>query len=167
MIAPTPPKPASIFTGTQRDTAMNVENILMQKGTDVTTIAPEASVKRAADWLRAKDIGALVVVRDDAVLGIISERDIIHAFSQYGEAVASMPVKDIMTHGLITVAPGDDLNRMMRLMTRHRLRHLPVLRDGKLAGIISIGDVVKRQLDDLQLETNVLRDVLIAEQSGH
>ena len=105
MIAPTPPKPASISTGTQRDTAMNVENILMQKGTDVTTIAPEVSIKSAADWLRAKNIGALVVTRDDAVLGIISERDIVRAFSQYGEPVASMPVKDIMTHGLITVAP--------------------------------------------------------------
>jgi CBS domain-containing protein len=141
---------------------MNVEDILKQKGTDVATIEPEASIKRAANWLSAKDIGALVVARDDAVIGIISERNIIHAFSEYGEAVASMPVKDIMTHGLITVALEDDLNRVMRLMTRHRVRHLPVLRDGKLAGIISIGDVVKRRLDDLELETNVLRDVYIA-----
>ena len=143
---------------------MNVENILVQKGTDVATIAPQASIKRAADWLRAKDIGALVVARDDTVLGIISERDIVRALAQYGELVASMHVKDIMTHGVITVAPGDDLNRVMRLMTRHRVRHLPVLRNGKLAGIISIGDVVKRWLDDLELETNVLRDVYIA---GH
>jgi predicted transcriptional regulator len=141
---------------------MNVDNILMQKGKDVATIRPEVSIKRAADWLRAKNIGALVVARDDAVLGIISERDIVRAFSQYGEPVASMAVKDIMTHGLITVAPGDDLNRVMRLMTRHRVRHLPVLRNGKLAGMISIGDVVKRRLDDLELETNVLRDVYIA-----
>jgi CBS domain-containing protein len=141
---------------------MNVENILVQKGTDVATIGPDASIKRAADWLHAKNIGALVVARDDTVLGIISERDIVHAFSQYGEPVASMTVKDIMTHGLITVAPGDDLNRVMRLMTRHRVRHLPVLRNGRLAGIISIGDVVKRRLDDLELETNVLRDVYIA-----
>lgn len=141
---------------------MNVENILLQKGTDVATIRPEASIKRAADWLRAKNVGALVVARDEAVLGIISERDIVRAFSQYGEPVASMPVSDIMTHGLITVAPGDDLNRVMRLMTRHRVRHLPVLRNGRLAGIISIGDVVKRRLDDLELETNVLRDVYIA-----
>jgi CBS domain-containing protein len=141
---------------------MNVENILMQKGTDVATIRPEASIKRAADWLRAKNVGALVVASDDAALGIISERDIVRASSQYGEPVASMPVKEIMTHGVITVAPGDDLNRVMRLMTRHRVRHLPVLRNGKLAGIISIGDVVKRRLDDLELETNVLRDVYIA-----
>jgi CBS domain-containing protein len=141
---------------------MNVDNILKQKGPNVATIAPEASIKRAADWLRAKDIGALVVTRNDAVLGIISERDIIHALSEYGEEVASMQVKDIMTHGLITVALEDDLNRLMRLMTRHRVRHLPVLRDGKLAGIISIGDVVKRRLDDLELETHVLHDLSIA-----
>ncbi len=148
--------------GTQRDAAMNVESILVQKGTDVATIGPEASIKRAADWLRAKNIGALVVARDDAVLGIISERDIVRAFSQHGEEVASMAVKDIMTHGLITVAPGDDLDRVMRLMTRHRVRHLPVTRNGKLDGIISIGDVVKHRLDDLELETNVLRDIYIA-----
>lgn len=141
---------------------MNVENILVEKGTDVATIGPEASIKRAADWLRAKNIGALVVARDDAVLGIISERDIVRAFSQHGEEVVSMSVKDIMTHSLVTVTPEDDLNGAMRLMTRHRVRHLPVLRKGKLAGMISIGDVVKRRLDHLELETKVLRDVYVA-----
>jgi len=83
---------------------MNVENILVQKGADVATIGPEVSVKKAADWLRAKNIGALVVTRDDTVLGTISERNIVRAFSQYGEQIASMPVKDIMTHGFITVS---------------------------------------------------------------
>ena len=141
---------------------MNVNYILVQKGTDVATIGPDASIKRAADWLRAKNIGALIVARDDAVLGIVSERDIVRALSQYGEPVASMPVKDIMTHGLITVSPEDDVNGVMRLMTRHRVRHLPVLRNGKIAGIISIGDVVKHRLDDLELETKVLRDIYIA-----
>jgi CBS domain-containing protein len=86
---------------------MNVESILRQKGTDVATITPEASIKRAADWLRAKNVGALVVTSSDASLGIISERDIVRAFSQYGEPVASMQVKDTMTHGLIsrTISP--------------------------------------------------------------
>lgn len=141
---------------------MNVQSILMQKGTDVVTIGPEANIKIAADWLRAKNIGVLVVVRDDAVLGIISERDIVRALSQYGEPVASMPVRTVMTQAVITVAPGDDLNGVMRLMTSRRVRHLPVLRNSRLAGIISIGDVVKRRLDDLELETNVLRDIYIA-----
>jgi CBS domain-containing protein len=73
-----------------------------------------------------------------------------------------MQVKDIMTHGLITASPGDDLTHLMRLMTRHRVRHMPVLHNGKLAGIISIGDVVKHRLDDLELEASVLRDVYVA-----
>src|SRR6516165_7517475 len=116
---------------------MNVESILREKGIDVATIEPEASVKRAADWLHARNIGCLVVTRGNAILGVISEREIVHALSQYGEQVASMPIKEIMRHGLVTVAPEDDLNRVMKLMTRHRVRHMPVLRDGKLSGIIS------------------------------
>ena len=141
---------------------MNVESILEGKGTEVVTIAPEASIKRAADWLRAKNLGVLVVTNNDVILGIISERDIVWALSQYGEKVASMQVKDIMTHDLITASLGDDLTHLMRLMTRRRVRHMPVLRDGKLVGIISIGDLVKHRLDDLELEASVLRDVYIA-----
>jgi CBS domain-containing protein len=141
---------------------MNVESILEDKGTEVVTIAPQASIKIAADWLRAKNVGALVVTNNDAILGIISERDIVRAFSQHGEPVASMQVKDVMTRGLITASLGDDLSHLMRLMTRHRVRHMPVLRKGKLVGIISIGDVVKQRLGDLELEANVLRDVYIA-----
>jgi CBS domain-containing protein len=139
---------------------MTIESILKRKGTDVTTIAPEASIKRAADWLSAKNIGALVVVTsENAVLGLISEREIVHAFSRYGETAASMPVKEIMRHGVTTVSPDESVNRVMNLMTHQRVRHMPVLRGGKLAGIVSIGDVVKHRLEDLELETNVLRDV--------
>ena len=141
---------------------MSVESILKQKGTDVTTITPGATIKRAADWLRLKNIGCLVVTDGEQVLGLISEREIVHAFSHYGEAAAAMPVKEIMRHGVITVFPDESINRVMNLMTRHRVRHMPVLRDGKLAGVISIGDVVRHRLDDRQLETNVLRDAYIA-----
>jgi CBS domain-containing protein len=138
---------------------MTIESILRRKGTDVTTIAPEASIKRAADWLRAKNIGALVVTRDNAVLGLISEREIVRAFSRYGETAGSMPVKEIMQYGVPTVSQDESINRVMNLMTHHRVRYMPVLRDGNLAGIVSIGDVVKHRLEDLELETNVLRDV--------
>jgi CBS domain-containing protein len=141
---------------------MTIETILRQKGTDVATIEPEARVRKAADWLRVKNIGALVVTSGDAVLGVISEREIVHALSRYGETVASMPVKEIMRYGVITVFPDESVSRVMHLMTRHRVRHMPVLRDGKLAGIISIGDVVKHRLEDLESETNVLRDVYMA-----
>ena len=139
---------------------MTIESILKRKGTDVTTIAPEASIKRAADWLSAKNIGALVVVTsENAVLGLISEREIVHAFSRHGETAASMPVKEIMRHGVTTVSPDESVNRVINLMTHQRVRHMPVLRGGKLAGIVSIGDVVKHRLEDLELEANVLRDV--------
>ena len=141
---------------------MTIETILRQKGTEVATIDPEASIRRAADWLSVKNIGALVVTSGEAVLGLISEREIVHAFSRFGETAASMSVKEIMRHGVITVSPEESVNRVMKLMTHHRVRHMPVLRDGKLAGIISIGDVVRHRLDDLQLETNVLRDAYIA-----
>jgi predicted transcriptional regulator len=141
---------------------MTIETILGQKGTDVATIEPEASVRKAADWLRVRNIGALVVTSANAVLGVISEREIVHALSRYGETVASMPVKEIMRYGVITVSPDESVSRVMHLMTRHRVRHMPVLRDGKLAGIISIGDVVKHRLEDLESETNVLRDAYMA-----
>ncbi len=138
---------------------MTIENILRRKGTNVTTIAPEASVKRAADWLSAKNIGALVVTDENTVVGLVSEREIVHAFSRYGETAGSMSVKEIMQHGVTTVSPDESINRVMNLMTHHRVRHMPVLRGGKLAGIVSIGDVVKHRLEDLELETSVLRDV--------
>jgi CBS domain-containing protein len=99
-----------------------------------------------------------VVTSGNAVLGLISEREIVHAFSRYGETAGLMPVKEIMQYGVTTVSPDESVNRVMHLMTHHRVRHMPVLRGGKLAGIVSIGDVVKHRLDDLELETNVLRD---------
>jgi len=138
---------------------MTIEAILRRKGTDVTTIAPEATVKRAADWLRAKNIGALVVTSGNAILGLISEREIVHAFSRHGEAAGSMLVKEVMQYGLTSVSPDESVNHVMKLMTNHRVRHMPVLRDSTLVGIVSIGDVVKYRLEDLELETNVLRDV--------
>jgi CBS domain-containing protein len=141
---------------------MSVESILRKKGTDVATIGPEVSVKRAADWLRAKNIGALVVTRGSVVLGLVSEREIVHALSRYGETATSMPVSEIMRHGVTTVSPAETVSRAMMLMTQHRARHMPVVHDGELAGIISIGDVVRHRLDDLELETSVLRDARVA-----
>ena len=138
---------------------MIIETILRRKGTNVTTIAPEATVKRAADWLRAKNIGALVVTNESEVLGLISEREIVHALSRHGEAAGSMLVKEVMQYGVSTVSPDETVNHVMNLMTHHRVRHMLVLRGGKLSGIVSIGDIVKHRLEELELETNVLRDV--------
>jgi CBS domain-containing protein len=143
---------------------MSVESILRRKGADVATIAPDANVKRAANWLQAKNIGSLVVTSGNTVLGLISEREIVHAIARYGETATAKPVSEIMRRGVITVSPTATISHVMSLMTRHRMRHMPVLRDGNLIGIISIGDVVKHRMDDLELENNVLRDAYMA---GH
>ncbi len=141
---------------------MSIQAILYEKGTNVETIAPDVSVKDAATRLHEKNIAALVATKGDAILGIISEREIVHALASHGERVASMKVGDILMRDVATVAPEDSLRRVMALMTRYRTRHLPVLRGNKLVGIVSIGDVIKHRLEDLELETNVLRDAYIA-----
>ena len=141
---------------------MSIQAILYEKGTNVETIAPDVSVKDAAARLREKNIAALVATKGDAILGIISERDIVHALASHGDRVASMKVGDILMRDVATVAPEDNLRRVMGLMTRYRTRHLPVLRGNKLVGMVSIGDVIKHRLEDLELETNVLRDAYIA-----
>jgi CBS domain-containing protein len=141
---------------------MSVESILRKKGAEVATIAPDVSVRRAADWLHGKNIGSLVVTSGGAVLGLISEREIVHAVARYGNDATSMAVSEVMRRGVITVSPAETVAHVMNLMTRHRVRHMPVVADGKLVGIVSIGDVVKYRLDDLELENNVLRDAYIA-----
>jgi len=141
---------------------MSIQSILDRKGADVITIRATQTVKDAADRMRARNIAALVVTSGDAISGLISEREIVHAMSLHGESALAMTVLDVMPHTTITIAPGDALNRAMTLMTNHRMRHLPVLADGKLAGIVSIGDVVKYRLEELETESNVLRDAYIA-----
>jgi len=141
---------------------MSIQSILDRNGTNVITIRATETLKSAADRMRERSIAALVVKRGDAIAGLISEREIVHAISRHGEQALSMAVMDLVPHTTITVAPGDTLNHAMSLMTNHRVRHLPVLADGKLVGIVSIGDVVKRRLEELETESNVLRDAYIA-----
>jgi CBS domain-containing protein len=112
--------------------------------------------------MREHSIAALVVKNGDAITGLISEREIVNAVSRHGERALSMAVADVVTHATITVAPDDTLKRAMGLMTNHRVRHLPAIADGKLVGIVSIGDVVKHRLEDLETESNVLRDAFLA-----
>jgi CBS domain-containing protein len=112
--------------------------------------------------MREHGIAALVVTSGDAIKGLISEREIVHAISRHGEGALSLAVSHVVTHPIVKVAPSDGLKRAMSLMTNHRVRHLPVIDDGKLVGIVSIGDVVKYRLEDLEIETNVLRDAYIA-----
>ncbi|HWY16718.1 MAG TPA: CBS domain-containing protein [Rhizomicrobium sp.] len=141
---------------------MTIQNILDRKGTKVFTIRPTATVRNAADQMRERGVAALVVESGGAIMGIVSERDIVNAMSRFGEHALSMSVKEILTLAIVTVTPGDSIKRAMSLMTRHRVRQLPVITEGRLAGIVSVGDVVKQRLDDLEAESNVLRDVYIA-----
>jgi CBS domain-containing protein len=158
------PKAEPWKTGSPRNrrVLMSIQNILDRKGAEVFTIDPTATVRTAAYLMRARGIAGLVVKSGDLVGGLISERDIVHAISQHGERALSMAVLDVMTRSAITITPGDTLRRAMSLMTNHRVRHLIVMANGHLVGIVSIGDVVKNRLEDLETESNVLRDAYIA-----
>jgi len=141
---------------------MKVASILHRKGTGVITIGPEMNIKLASHKLTTEDISALVVVQNGRIAGILSERDIARGLARHGEALTQMRARDLMTEHVITCEPEDSLKHIMTLMTHHRVRHLPVVNDGALAGIVSIGDVVKYRLEELELETNVLRDAYFA-----
>ena len=142
---------------------MKVAAILAAKGTRVATIRPSASVTQAVTRFRSEGIGALVVTDpDETVLGLITERDVINALADIGAEILSHSVEEVMSGRPATCAPDDDIKAVMATMTQRRLRHLPVLDAGGLAGIVSIGDVVKNRLDEMALETNILRDAYIA-----
>jgi CBS domain-containing protein len=141
---------------------VTIQNILDRKGGEVFTIRATDTLKSSADRMRELGIAALVVKSGDAIKSVISERDIVQAVSQHGEGALSLAVLDVASHAIVRIAPSDSLKRAMSLMTNHRVRHLPVIADGNLVGIVSIGDVVKLRLDDLETETNVLRDVYLA-----
>jgi CBS domain-containing protein len=141
---------------------MKVASILKAKGESVETILPDTPLSSAVWALRLKGIGALVVSQDGTtVLGVISERDVVRGLAEHGAGLLGMRVAEVMSHSVITCAPEDTITRVMAQMTRHRVRHLPVVEGGRLRGIVSIGDVVKYRLDELELEANILREALI------
>jgi CBS domain-containing protein len=140
---------------------MNVEAILKGKGRSVMTIAPDALIGEAVDRLRQKGIGALVVSTDGAsVAGILSERDIVHALAERGARLLELQVSALMTRHVFTCKPSDSIAELMSEMTERRIRHLPVIENGRLAGIVSIGDVVKNRLDEIEAEASSLRQFI-------
>ena len=141
---------------------MNVEGILRAKGAAVVTIEPRATVADLVRGLRDAGIGAMVVSDDGrTVRGIVSERDVVRALADRGQQVLTMPVTELMTRQVVTCAPQDTVKQLMGEMTRRRIRHLPVVADDVLVGIVSIGDVVKNRLEEMETETNVLREAYI------
>ncbi len=142
---------------------MKVRDILATKGGGVATIRAEAAISTVVRRLRLEGIGALVVSEDDAqVIGIISERDIVTGLADQGVELLERQVIDLMTTPVKTCTPEVSIKDVMAIMTRSRVRHLPVVTDGRMVGIISIGDVVKNRLEEVELEAGVLRDAYIA-----
>jgi CBS domain-containing protein len=141
---------------------MSIRGIIRNKGSHIETAGPEETVKSAVDRMREKRIAALVVTEGASIEGIVTEREIVHALSNYGGVLPSLKVRDVMSKEVVTIDVSDTVKRAMRLMTLKRARHLLVMEEDAIAGIVSIGDIVKNRLEDLELETNVLRDAWIA-----
>ena len=140
---------------------MNVETILRGKGDWVATIRPDATIAEAVEMLNQERVGALVVSDDGGeIAGVLSERDIVRALGRFGEDLLSRPVDEIMTRNVITCEPGDTVGELMSEMTNRRIRHLPVVVEGRLRGIVSIGDVVKNRLDEVEFEASSLRSFI-------
>ena len=136
---------------------MRISDVLRVKGTQVVTVPPDTTVRRLLAVLAEHQIGAVVVSRDGtSVDGIASERDIVRALAKRGAAVMSEPVTAIYTAEVRTVTPRTPIEEVMRMMTEYRVRHAPVVADGALRGIVSIGDVVKDRIGELETERAAL-----------
>jgi CBS domain-containing protein len=142
---------------------MKVSDIIQTKGSVVKTIRPEASARELSVRLHADQIGAMVVSSDDkSIDGIVTERDLAYGLAAYGTELPMIAVSRIMTKAVLVCSPEDSITHVMKLMTQRRVRHLPVKEGNHLVGIISIGDVLKYRLDELELEANVMRDYAVA-----
>lgn len=139
---------------------MTVEIVLADKGRDVKFVSDDTTVEEAVRILAAMRIGAVLVKPrgGEELAGIFSERDLVRGLAEHGPEVLQKPVSSLMTAKLITCGPRDNLNDLMALMTERRIRHIPVLDDGVLRGIVSIGDVVKHRMRSLELEASSLRE---------
>ena len=140
---------------------MNVATVLKAKGRAVATAHTETVLKDIAIQLAQKKIGAIVVVDDrDEVVGIVSERDLVRAIASGGHEVLQTPVTDSMTRDVITCGEERTIDELMELMTKGRFRHVPVVNNGKLIGLVSIGDVVKNHIAEVEMEVSAMRDYL-------
>ncbi|WP_433461503.1 CBS domain-containing protein [Spirillospora sp. CA-128828] len=140
---------------------MRIRDILRRKGDAVATVRPEATVRQLLAILAEHNIGAVVVSPDGtSIAGIVSERDVVRRLHEHGAALLDHPVSDIMTAEVRSCGPGDRVEDLRRVMTEHRFRHAPVVADGRLAGIVSIGDVVKSAIDELESEREHLVDYI-------
>jgi CBS domain-containing protein len=131
---------------------MKIADILHTKGGDVYTTPADATVRELVAALVERNVGALVVTDGDDVLGIVSERDIVHRLNQWGDTLLDSEVADIMSSDVVSCGPDDDVDRIAQTMTERRVRHMPVTKDGALVGLVSIGDVVKSRIAQLEVD---------------
>ena len=138
---------------------MRISGLLREKGDFVASVGPNATVVDVLAGLAEHGVGALIVTEDaKRILGIVSERDIARALHHLGAAALDRPVTEVMTADVRTCAPDDTVDSLMALMTERRIRHVPVVVDGELVGIVSIGDVVKYRLEEIEYEAGALRE---------
>ncbi|MFZ5721280.1 MAG: CBS domain-containing protein [Pseudomonadota bacterium] len=141
---------------------MLVSQILRTKGDTVFTIGPAETVGAVADLLHSRRVGALVVLEAERVVGIVSERDVVRAVAQDGEAALKRPVSDVMTANVLFADPGETIDSLLTRMTDRRIRHLPVCRNDRLVGIVSIGDLVKSKISEVEAEADGLKAYIAA-----
>lgn len=140
---------------------MNVKTILSLKGNHVTTIEPNATLEAAVAVLAEHRIGALVVLgADQRVIGILSERDIVRTLAELGASALSTPLAQVMTRKVVTCSEAETVGGIMERMTVGKFRHVPVVEQDRLVGIVSIGDVVKHRLSEIEHESAALRDYI-------
>lgn len=142
---------------------MHVSRVLESKGREVATVAPQATLDEAVRMLTKRRIGALVVVAGrGTIAGILSERDIVRALARDGAGALARAVEDYMTRDVATCSQADTIEEVMEVMTRGRFRHLPVVEEGRLAGIVSIGDAVKLRIEETTREAEALKSYIAA-----
>jgi len=139
-----------------------VSQILKDKGDLVFTASPADTVGAVAALLHSRRVGAMVVAEGEAVVGIVSERDIVRVVAQDGGACLNKPVASCMTRDVVFASPGETVDSLLTRMTDRRIRHLPVMRDGRLVGIVSIGDLVKHKISEVEAEADGLKAYIAA-----
>lgn len=141
---------------------MGIAAILQDKGSEVVTVGPDSSISEIIAELTARRIGAVLVMTGESVVGVVSERDIVRGLAAHRGDVLSLKAKEIMTAPVITISPADSVPHAMELMTGRRIRHLPVMESGRLVGLVSIGDLVKRRIEEVEQEASALKDYISA-----
>ena len=139
---------------------MRIADVLRNKGAAVATITPETSVSGLLNELAVNNIGAMVVVSSEGLVGIVSERDVVRKLHEHGVDLLRLPVSEIMTTFVATCAPSDTVDHLTALMTTKRVRHIPVLDNDRLVGIVSIGDIVKQRMEELETAPRALQDYI-------